>query len=373
MLEAVFLGMSVKVGTYTSPHILHYGERIRINGIPANDSQLVRAFEAVEYARQDIPLTYFEFGTLAALYLFKNAHIAVAILEVGMGGRLDAVNVETPDVVLLTKIDIDHEPWLGVGREKIGSEKAALFRLNGQAVINDPDPPDSVIETAHQLGCQTALLGVDYVVNNEGSRWDWMPKAGSSRNFLPEMGLPQPNLSGDHQLQNAAGIIAVLQVLRPHLSISRGALEDCLMKANVCGRLQIIPGTVEIIVDVGHNVNAVGALAKYIVQNPVTGKTFAIFSLLKDKDIVSIVTILKQEIDRWYLTELDEDRGMTQAQLEIGMSKCGVKSMTLCDSPRDALMQSQTDAKPGDRILICGSTYLASAILPLVQHDIPRA
>ena len=235
MLESVLLSAGKKVGTYTSPHLVHYGERIRINGRPVRESQLVTAFAKVELARSDIPLTYFEFGTLVALWLFQQAGVQMAILEVGMGGRLDAVNIETPDVALLTHVGIDHEQWLGIGRERIGAEKAGILRFQGLAVVNDPDPPGSVIDRVRKLRCKCLFYGADYQDIETETHWDWMFCNSTIRSFVPEFGLPKPGLRGVHQLKNAAGVVAALKLLDPVLSVSRGELERGLKRPNIRG------------------------------------------------------------------------------------------------------------------------------------------
>ena len=369
MLESVLLSVGGSVGTYTSPHLTHYGERIRINGRSASDSQLVTAFAKVELARADIPLTYFEFGTLVALWLFQKTGVQIAILEVGMGGRLDAVNIETPDVSLLTNVGIDHEQWLGVGKERIGTEKAGILRFQGLAVINDPDPPGSVIDRVRRLRCRYLLYGTDYQEMESEIHWDWMFCNPAIWSVTPEFGLPKPGLRGAHQVQNAAGVVATLKLLSPVLSVSRGELEKGLKQSNIRGRLEIWSGSVEKIVDVCHNVAAVVCLGNYLSQQPVTGRTLVIFSMLKDKAAAAIVRELKNSVDQWYLTEIAEERAMPLVELKTILSEAGETAVCSCRTPEVALSQSIEAARSGDRIVIFGSTYLAGAILPLLDHE----
>jgi dihydrofolate synthase/folylpolyglutamate synthase len=373
ILESVFQNAGWKVGTYTSPHLIEYQERIRIGGVDVKAALLVQAFTAVESARQAIPLTFFEFGTLAALWLFQQAAVEVAILEVGMGGRLDAVNTEVPDVVLLTPIGIDHERWLGSGTEQIGREKAGILKYKGRAVINDLNAPDSVMDRVRYLQCKCLQYGHDYVDRVVGERWDWQPRNIKMDGLVAENGLPKPSLLGKHQVVNAAGVVAVLKLLRPQVAVSRAALMKGLRAQTIRGRLEVYRGPPEVIVDVGHNVSAADRLVEFLDERPIDGRTFGVFSMLKDKPTIAVVERLRGAIGCWHIAELQEDRALPGPELEKIVFMDPVASVRCWGSPQEAFRGAWEEAQQFDRIVVFGSAYLAGAILQILDHESPQA
>jgi dihydrofolate synthase/folylpolyglutamate synthase len=373
ILESVLQNAGRKVGTYTSPHLIEYRERIRIDGMDVRAALLVQAFTAVEAARQAIPLTFFEFGTLAALWVFQQTRVEVAILEVGMGGRLDAVNTEVPDVVLLTPISIDHERWLGSGTEQIGGEKAGILKFKGLTVINDPNAPDSVMDRVRGLQCKCLQYGHDYVDRAAGKLWNWQPRKTTVAWLNAENELPKPSLSGSHQVVNAAGVVAVLKLLGPQMAVSRRALVEGLRAQSIRGRLEVYRGPPEVIVDVGHNVSAADRLVEFLEERPVTGRTLGVFSMLRDKPTAAVVERLRGTIGRWYIAELQGDRALPGAELEKVMLAHATVSVRSWGSPQEAFHGAWEDAQPIDRIVVFGSAYLAGAILKILDHESTQA
>jgi dihydrofolate synthase/folylpolyglutamate synthase len=369
ILESVLQSAGHKVGTYTSPHLIEYQERIRIGGTNVNATLLVQAFTAVEVARQAIPLTFFEFGTLTALWLFQQAAVGVAILEVGMGGRLDAVNTEVPDVVLLTPIGIDHERWLGSGTEQIGREKAGILRFNGRTVINDLNAPDSVMDRVCYLRCKCLQYGHDYVDRAVGGNWDWQPRKTTMDWLRAENRLPKPLLLGKHQVANAAGVVAALKMLGPQVNVTRAALMEGLRTQAIRGRLEIYRGPPEVIVDVGHNVSAAECLLEFLDGRPTAGRTLGVFSMLKDKSTVAVVERLREAIGCWHIAELQEDRALPGAELEKIVCRGTTASVHCWSSPQEAFRGAWNEAQPVDRIVVFGSAYLAGAILQTLDHE----
>lgn len=369
MLESVLRNAGRKVGTYTSPHLIEYRERIRIDGTNVNIALLVQAFSAVEAARQAIPLTFFEFGTLAALWLFQQAAVEVAILEVGMGGRLDAVNTEVPDVVLLTPIGIDHERWLGSGTEKIGKEKAGILKFRGRTVINDSNAPDSVMDRVRCLRCECLQYGHDYVDCSVGKLWSWQPRKTAADWYTAENELPKPSLSGRHQFVNAAGVVAVLKLLESKMVVSRMALMEGLRAQSIRGRLDVYRGPPEVIVDVCHNVSAADRLVEFLEERPIAGRTLGVFSMLRDKSTSAVIERFRGTIGYWHIAELHEDRALSGAELERLVLVGETVSTRSWGSPQEAFYAARKDAQPNDRIVVFGSSYLAGAILRALDHE----
>jgi dihydrofolate synthase/folylpolyglutamate synthase len=362
-----------KVGTYTSPHLIEYRERIRVAGRDIDEFQLLRAFAAVEVARRDIPLTFFEFGTLTALWVFQQAAVGVAILEVGMGGRLDPVNTEVPDVALLTPISIDHEKWLGSDTEQIGAEKAGILKFRGKAVVNDPNAPDSVMSRIHSLRCKCLQYGRDYVDKRVGEGWSWHPSKTTEGWLVAEHQLPKPSLLGEHQVINAAGIVAVLKLLGSQVVVPRAALVEGLRAQSIRGRLEVYRGPPEVIVDVAHNLSAAKRLVEFLKKRSVAGRTLGVFCMLRDKPAGEIVQQLRGTIDCWHITSLQEERALSVVELEKEIRAHVTGSVHCWDTPRDALYGALGDAQNLDRIVVFGSAYLAGAILQILDHESSKA
>lgn len=359
MLEAILLAAGYRVGCYTSPHIKKYNERVRLNGESVSDDELCEAFERIDKARGETSLTYFEFGTLAALDIFYRQTLDVVILEVGMGGRLDAVNIMNADVALITSIDIDHREWLGDDRETIGREKAGIFRRHGLAVCNDPVPPDSVRQVAAELGTQLLCLGNDYhyQINDDG--WDWRYAD------VQRTGLPLPALRGAVQVQNAAGVIMSLQLLKESLPLTQSQIREGLLQAHIAGRFHIVPGSVTMIFDVSHNPEAIRTLAANLQQHVCHGKTLALFAALKDKDLANMLQPLCAMVDSWHLAPLPTPRSASVEQMHQAIqSSCGDVTVFTHADTRAALSEAQLTARDGDRIIVFGSFFTVAELLP---------
>ena len=350
MLDSILRAAGYRVAMYTSPHLARYNERLRINGMPVSDEPLCEAFQHVDDARGETSLTYFEFGTLAALDILKRAEIDLAILEVGLGGRLDAVNIIDPDVALLTAIGIDHVEWLGHDRAAIAREKAGILRAGRPAVCSDPNPPWTVTEQAERIGSALYLLGRDYAFEVSGERWSW--HCGST-SFTQ---LPRPGLRGDHQFQNAAGVLMVLSLLAARFPVPEGAIRQGLAEVKLEGRFQVFPGPVEYILDVAHNPQAAGVLGQALRQRQVSGRTHILIGMLKDKDARGIFQELGGLADHWHIVGLQSSRGASSERLanELGSAGMAAPVMTYHDVA-EALTAIRSQARAGDRVVITGS------------------
>lgn len=360
MLESILGAAGYRVAAYTSPHLLRYNERIRIGGVEVDDATLCRAFERVDQARGDITLTYFEFGTLAALDIFHGAGLDVAILEVGLGGRLDAVNAVDADVALITSIDLDHVDWLGTDRESIGREKAGILRTGRPAVCGDPHPPCSLVTQAQLLGAPLYCLERDfgYTKDKDMSGWRWWSSVGRRD------ALPLPNLYGDFQLQNAAAVLMVLELIREDLPVGQDHLRRGLGEIRLRGRFQVLPGAVERILDVAHNPHGAVALAQALRQRPCTGRTLAVTAILGDKDVENIGRTMRAVVDAWYAAGLDVPRGQSGAALAERLAAVHPEAPILAHAcVCDAYAQALQDARPGDRVVVFGSFYTVAEIL----------
>src|SRR5690348_14549961 len=309
-LEAMLRAGGMRAGAYTSPHILRYNERVRLNGADAEDHALVAAFERIEAARADTPLTYFEFGTLAAFDLFARADLEVALLEVGLGGRLDAVNIVDADAAIVTTVDLDHMEWLGNDRESIGREKAGIFRAGRPAIIGESDPPRSLLDEAIRIGARVLRAGHEYAAQVQGDQWNW-------RSADETLELPLPMLAAPSQIANAAAGIAAVHALRDRIEWNCQAVARGVREARVAGRLQQLSKSPQVVVDVAHNPQAARELARWLDANRTTGNTVAVFGALGDKDIEGIARALDAHIAHWHLAGLENDspRGLPVAEL----------------------------------------------------------
>ncbi|WP_231806510.1 bifunctional tetrahydrofolate synthase/dihydrofolate synthase [Stenotrophomonas sp. MMGLT7] len=359
-IEAIARAAGWKVGAYTSPHLLRYNERVRIDGQEATDAQLVAGFEAVEAARGDTPLTYFEYGTLAALHVFAQSGLDLAVLEVGLGGRLDAVNIVDGDVAVITTVDIDHTEWLGPDRESIGEEKAGIIRAWKPVVLGEIDPPSSVLRRAYLLGANAIRAGSDFFHEPvDGGHWRW-------RDVAFRLELPMPQLSAPVQLANAAAAIAALRALgRP---VPRQAWVEGVAAARLPGRLQAFDvDGVEVLVDVGHNPQAARELAAALRARPVAGTTFAVYAALADKDAAGVAQTLAGAVDHWHLAGLEGPRGQSAAQLGERLHQAGIVAAVSADTVADALRQVLARARGGDRVLVFGSFHTAAEALQALR------
>lgn len=358
-LEAMLAAAGYKVGLYTSPHLLRYNERIRMDRHEVDDMALGGAFAAVEAARGPVSLSYFEFGTLAAVWLFDRAEVDVMILEVGLGGRLDAVNVFDPACAIVSSVDIDHAEYLGDTREKIGFEKAGIFRPDRPAVCGEVCPPQSLIGHAAAIGADLRIIGQAFSIKNEASGWHY-----SGRRVYQN--LPNPVMLGRYQLNNAACAIAALETLEDCLPVSEIAIHQGLQSARVAGRFQILPGQPEVILDVAHNPHAAAALAANLEARPSKGKTLALMGMLADKDIDGVVQAMHAEIDEWLLVSLDVARGATALRLYDALRQAGVRGSIICsDNVAKGWSLACERASENDRICVFGSFYTVAQVLQL--------
>lgn len=359
LLEAILQAGGYSTGSYTSPHILNYNERIRLDGMPVSDQLICDAFQRIELARKDLPLTYFEFGTLAALVICADAAVDVCVLEVGLGGRLDAVNIIDADAALITSIALDHQSWLGDDRESIGREKAGIFRTGKPAVFSSEDPPLSVLEYAAQIGTPIYLLGRDYQLQMENEHgWSWQGPDSSWKQ------LPTPALPGTHQLRNAAGVLMILRSLADSLPLDQSAIEQGLGAVHIDGRSQLIHGRVNWLLDVAHNPHAVNMLADNLRAIGSVGEVVAVLGMLNDKDAASVFQIMHPLVDEWHLTGLDEPRAYSAEELERQFEPTSPKArVSLHSNINHALESATRSLKAGDLLLVFGSFYTVAGAL----------
>jgi len=362
MLEAILHHAGYRVGCYTSPHLLRYNERVRIGRKEASDEALCRAFSTAEAARIDkagaTPLTYFEFGTLAAVWLFVEERVDVAVLEVGLGGRLDAVNAFDADCALVMSIDLDHMEYLGDTREKIGFEKAGIYRRGRPAICADPQPPQSLRQYAAQVGAQLLMAGEDFGYTADKTQWQYRGPQGN-RN-----GLPYPALRGAYQLANASACLAALDALHERVPVTMNDIRAGLLLAELAGRFQVLPGRPVTILDVAHNPHAAEALAGNLVAMGRGGRTLAVFAMLRDKDIAGVIGAVRKHVDHWLIAGIEDVRGAAPALLRQQLGAAGVTApVTACASIAAAYVQACDMAAENDRILVFGSFYTVAAAM----------
>jgi len=359
MLDAIYREAGYRVGLYTSPHVHHYNERIQVDGKMVSDEALCKAFEVVDQARGYVSLSYFEFGTLAALQLFSGQHLDLILLEVGLGGRLDAVNVIDPDLALITSIDIDHVEWLGSDREQIGKEKAGIMRPGKPVIISDPAPPESIQAESDRIGSHLCSLGQEFRYQKLASGWSWL-----SDSTLYE-DLPLPGLKGDFQLQNAAGVIAVVETLSDQFPVSRESLSRGLEGVSVKGRLMQAGTDPEVLLDVAHNPQSTRVLAEYLTENPMPGRQLAVIGVMADKDVESMVRPLMNHFDAWFVAQPLLPRALEADKLVEKLLMLGVSgTVTQYSSIQAARKAAQTESGRGDRIVIFGSFYTVAEAQP---------
>ena len=369
MLEACLLQAGYRTGVYTSPHLVHFQERCRIHGETVQPDDLLSHFKKVEDARcqgSEISLTYFEFTTLAILSLMAEANLDVAILEVGLGGRLDAVNVVNADCAVITSIDLDHTELLGPDRESIGFEKAGIMRSGKPVVVSDPVPPESVLAHAASIGADLWQFGKDFNFTGDKQQWAW---AGRGRRYS---GLAYPALRGANQLINASGVLAALEAVRDRLPVTAQAIRNGLAMVELPGRFQIIPGQPTLVLDVAHNPHAVAALSENLDAMGFYPTTHAVFGAMADKDVSAIMARVGVLVDRWYFCDLPTARASSaqelQKQWQQTNSRKNVTSSVFKD-PKEAFKAAVAAADPADRIVVFGSFFTVGGVL---KDGIPR-
>lgn len=359
-LERILLTAGYRTGLYTSPHLLRYNERVRVGGVAAEDAVLSAAFSRVEAVRGDIPLTYFEFGTLAAWEVFAAAKVDAIILEVGLGGRLDATNIYQPACSVVTGIDLDHMEFLGPDREAIGFEKAGIFRASVPAICGDPRPPQSLLARAAALDAPLQVLGRDFGYLRQEQQWLYWGPSGRRG------GLAYPGLRGGNQLANAACALAALDAVREHLPVAMKDVRQGLLETELAGRFQVLPGRPAIVLDVAHNPQAARVLAANLGDMAFHPRTWAVFGMLADKDVDGVIDALQERVTHWLPCTLEGRRGASADFLAARLRARGLTVVDHYDSPELALWAAQEGAVEDDRILAFGSFLTVAAVLQLL-------
>ncbi|PXX50554.1 bifunctional tetrahydrofolate synthase/dihydrofolate synthase [Aquitalea magnusonii] len=364
MLSTMYQRAGFKVGCYTSPHILRYNERVAINLQPVSDARIMQSFAAIDAARGDTSLTYFEFGTLGAMHSFVEEQVDVAIMEVGLGGRLDAVNIFEPDVSVVVSVDIDHAAILGDNREDIGFEKAGIYRPGKPAICADPQPPQRLLDHAAAIGAELKLVGRDYSYQRMENQWSF--QMGTSRRHA----LPMPALRGGYQLGNAAAALAVLDCLHERLPVGIGALKQGLVEVDWPGRFQVLPGRPLVVLDVGHNPHAVKAMVASLRQLPFAENRYAVFSMLADKDLPAVAELARGEFDGWFVAGLDMPRGQSGADIAARLQALGIGKVQAFVDVASAWQAALSAAGENDRITVFGSFHTVAEVMEARQQRI---
>jgi dihydrofolate synthase/folylpolyglutamate synthase len=366
MLEALLADAGYKTACYTSPHVLRYNERIRIDGVAASDAEIIAAFERVQSARQEVPLTYFEFGTLAALVAFAASDVDTLILEVGMGGRLDAVNAVEPDVCLITNIALDHTAWLGNDTESIAAEKAGIMRASKPVIFGAPEWPATITEHAARIGADLRLLGQDFVYersDDAAASWSWR---GQQTQLA---GLRPPALAGGMQVQNAAAVLAVIEALGLEHILTSAKVNDAFGKLNLPGRFQVINSRRTWVLDVAHNPAAAAVLAESLQELSHAGRISAVVGMLADKDVAGIVEPLAELVDSWTAVPVEGSRAEPAAVLARKIANCSIKPCRIATSIPEALDFAESRAPADEMTLVTGSFYAVGPALEWLQQE----
>jgi len=361
LLSAILAAAGYRTACYTSPHLLRYNERIVVDGSPVTDEQICEAFARIDHARAEVSLSYFEFATLAAVDIFWRQQVDIAILEVGMGGRLDAVNLFDADIALITPIGLDHTAWLGDSREQIGIEKAGIMRPQRPVVCSEHEPPATIIDIAQRLASPAYIARKDFSAVNNGSSWDWQ----NSRYHFHD--LPMPALLGCYQIQNSAAVLQAISLLKDSgmNRISETAIRNGLQQVKLAGRFQMIAGPVTRIFDVTHNQQGAINLAMLLQEIPCTGKTHAVIAMLRDKDSRAVFDALIPVIEDWFVGGLvDSARGQSAEELARGLKgKIADSRIHVSEAIEEAYNQAMAQANPGDRVLVFGSFHTVEAVM----------
>ncbi len=362
MLESILMQAGYRVGLYSKPHFLDFNERVRIAGVPVNDEVLVAAFNAIEGVRENTSLSYFEFTTLAICHVLAQTPLDVVILEVGLGGRLDAVNVIDADVAIVTSVDIDHVDYLGDTREKIGFEKAGIFRANKVAICSDPHAPQSLIDHAEKIGADLRLFGRDFNYNGDKQQWNF---AGRTQR---RHALAYPSLRGANQLLNASAVLAALEALKEVLPVGAQEVRSGLVMVELPGRFQVMPGRPTVVLDVAHNPHAAAALSQNLDNMGFHAYTFAVFGSMLDKDIDGVIAQFHNKIDHWCVTALPLPRAashqhLAERVLASGFTPDAEHSLQEFETPEDAYAFALSKAGENDRILVFGSFLTVAGVM----------
>ena len=375
MLAEMYQQAGYQVGCYSSPHLLRYNERVRVNGVEAADADLCLAFEAVDAARNiddAIALTYFEVGTLAAVWHFMQVPLDVVILEIGLGGRLDAVNAFEPDCAIVTSVDLDHQEFLGDTREAIGFEKAGVYRANKPAILGDANPPVSLVQHAQNIKAQLGQIQQDFGYQLSQSSWQFI--AHEAVRYT----LPLPALKGDYQLSNAACAVAAVEALQYKLPVAIDAMTNALRQVKLSGRFQLVQTKPNVILDVAHNPHAAKALAINLKQSRAShSQVLAVFAMLADKDMSGVIAALMGEVDIWYVASIGHVRGASATQLAAHVRAINPNArVQLFDTTVQAFKQACidietcNDVNENDKIVVFGSFFTVSAVMQVLDSSI---
>ncbi len=362
LFESILSAQGYKTGSYTSPHLIDYNERIKLDSASASDYLIVEAFEQIDQARDGISLTYFEFGTLAAMLIFTQHKVDVAILEVGLGGRLDASNLWDTSLAIITSIGIDHVDWLGDNREVIAIEKAGIMRKNIPAICGDLDPPNNIIKEAKRIGSKLYQIQSNFSYQeNDNETWSW---TGFDKSYT----LPLPTLAGAFQLNNAATVIAGLHSIKTLFPTKLDTIKQGLLNVSLIGRLQTLHNKPEWLVDVAHNPHAAKQLAKYLQENPIEGKNIALFSMLKDKDIEQVISIMNKQFNEWHIVELKGSRSTPVNELKALITQHNNdqgtnKTITIHQNFLEASQSLKATSNLQDRVVAFGSFLVVSEVI----------
>lgn len=363
MLDCILRSAGYRTGRYSSPHLLHYNERVMVDGMALPDHALVAGFEAVDAGRGEVSLTYFEYGTLAALWLFARERLDALVLEVGLGGRLDAVNIIDADCAILSSIGIDHVGFLGATREAIGAEKAGIFRPGRPAVVADPDPPQSVREAADRAGARLLLIGRDFDFAADAQQWQYRGLDGR------RVVLAHPALRGRTQLRNASAAIAALQALEARLPVAMKDIRQGLAHVFVPGRFQTLPGRPQVILDVAHNPDAARVLADNLAAGGYAPDTIAVIGMLGDKDVEGVVRALAERVTRWHVAALGGARGGSGRELLQAVKALAGAPAFLHASPAEAFDAARRSAGENDKIVVCGSFLTVAEVMAVLEGE----
>lgn len=362
ILESIYMEAGYKVGCYTSPHFLDFNERIKIQGDPVLDQIICEAFIKIESARKDISLTYFEFGTIAAMIIFANTDLDIAILEVGLGGRLDAVNVFDSDCAIVTTIDLDHMDYLGHTREAIGFEKAGIYRTHKNAICGDFAPPQSLIKHCESIHAELKIIGKDFSYEVHHDSFDFLIDSS----FV--MNVPLPKLQGDFQLANASNALMAVKIMEDQLPLTEAAIQQGIAKALLPGRFQEVKINPSLILDVAHNPQAAQSLSRNLKAHAISGKTIAIFSILRDKDIFGVIEALNLDIDSWYIAEIQNERAADIKTISNAIQKINPSAhIATFKNIQEAYQFASKEVTRNDRIIVFGSFFTVADIMKLIS------
>ncbi len=369
-LTQIYVQAGYRVGTLTSPHLIQFNERIAINGKAVDDATIVASFERIEQARGEISLTYFEFNTLAAVDIFQQHQVDVMILEVGLGGRLDAVNIFDADCAIVTSVDLDHQHFLGDTIEQVAFEKAGVYRAGKPAICGQNPPPHSLQQHAHEIGADLLVFKQDFdftKLDNQQWSFRFSGKFSGSLKTRNRHALPIPALRGSYQLNNASCALAAIECLHERLPVDIGAIKRGLLLAENVGRFQVLAGRPIRVLDVGHNPHAARALRQSLLALPFAQNRMAVFSMLSDKDIDAVLDILKDQFDEWYIAPLHMPRGRDLANLQAAFAQHAITQIKTFDNIETACKAALSAATENDRIVVFGSFHTVAEAMAVCE------